>query len=102
MHSSNMVNLIRNSNAAQHSVLRTAPGNCPKLVFFLETWLFLSFFVARRSLVENDRPPSFPGAPDPRRASGPWWWESAHALRAVRQFVWLQVGPVKSASSRPA
>ena len=31
------------------------------------------------------------------------WWESAHALRAVRQFAWLEVGSGKAAvvSSRP-
>jgi hypothetical protein len=29
-------------------------------------------------------------------------WESAHALRAVRRFVWLEVGSVKAASSHLA
>ena len=29
-------------------------------------------------------------------------WESAHALRAVRQFVWLGVDSGKMALSRPA
>ena len=41
-------------------------------------------------------------APEPRqRAAEPWWWESAHALRAVRQFAWLGVDSVKAALSRP-
>ena len=41
--------------------------------------------------------------PDPRQTPpGPWWWESAHALRAVRQFAWLEVGSDKVALSHPA
>ena len=47
---------------------------------------------------------------DPRQAPGPhlhlvpaqvWWWEPAHALRAVRQFAWLKAGSSKAALSRP-
>jgi len=54
-------------------------------------------------------------APDPRQSTpGPhlhrtafgavqvWWWDSAHAHRAVRQFTWLGAGSVKVALSRPA
>ena len=30
-----------------------------------------------------------------------WWWDSPHALRAVRQFAWLKVGTGKEALPRP-
>jgi hypothetical protein len=39
--------------------------------------------------------------PTPGRAPGLAWWESAHALRAVRQFAWLGVGSGKMALSQP-
>ena len=41
-------------------------------------------------------------APDPRQLTpGLAWWESAHALRAVRQFAWLEADSGKLAMSRP-
>jgi hypothetical protein len=30
-----------------------------------------------------------------------WWWDSAHALGAVKLFAWLEVGSGKMALSRP-
>jgi hypothetical protein len=42
--------------------------------------------------------------PTPGRAPGLSWWDAlrARALRAVRQFAWLEAGSVKEALSRPA
>jgi hypothetical protein len=59
-------------------------------LYGLLTCWFRVYFCWTVSFVENDRPLSFHGAPD--------GWESAR-FQAV---VWLEVGSVKAALSRPA
>ena len=57
----------------------------------------------RSAIVAKTAQHSVQRAPDLRQSTPePWWWDSPHALRAVRQFGWLEVGSVKAALSRPS
>ena len=61
--------------------------------------------LSTQNLCPTQRPPDLrQSAPEPHLHLAQvqvWWWESAHALRAVGQFMRLEVGSDKMELPRP-